>query len=190
MWSGTNTPSSPSASARMVSDSASAIVSCQIGSTTPYFMSPSTRAWRASAPDRQPGEIQLGHAPEHEVGDDARRAARHRPAHVPVAAVEEEVAVSAESEDRWPIGRHRAQARTVLAAVVVGGIGKEVAREAQDIVEVARRPAPVVAGELRRRRQPQPIAEPRPADEPLLVDAGDRRREPTRFEREGRGVAL
>src|SRR6266436_1698527 len=36
MWSGTKTPSRPS-------DSASATVSCQIGSTTPYFMGPSLR---------------------------------------------------------------------------------------------------------------------------------------------------
>src|SRR5260370_8695938 len=43
MWSGTKTPSRPSASARVASDSASATVSCQIGSTTPYFMGPSLR---------------------------------------------------------------------------------------------------------------------------------------------------
>src|SRR6267142_1351782 len=38
MWSGTKTPSSPSCSARVASDSASATVSCQMGSSTPYFM--------------------------------------------------------------------------------------------------------------------------------------------------------
>src|SRR6476660_5930759 len=43
MWSGTKTPSRPSASALVASDSASATVSCQIGSITPYFMGPSLR---------------------------------------------------------------------------------------------------------------------------------------------------
>src|SRR5260370_40397992 len=43
MWSGTKTPSRPSVSALVASDSASATVSCQIGSTTPYFMGPSFR---------------------------------------------------------------------------------------------------------------------------------------------------
>src|SRR5919106_2222186 len=38
MWSGTKTPSRPSSSARSVRVSASATVSCQIGSTTPYCM--------------------------------------------------------------------------------------------------------------------------------------------------------
>ena len=50
--------------------------------------------------------------------------------------------------------------RTVLAAVVVGGVGEEIAGELEDVVEIARRPAPVVAGELRRRRETQPVSEP------------------------------
>jgi hypothetical protein len=48
--------------------------------------------------DGQALEIELGHAAQHEIGDDARGAASHRPAHVAVAAVEEEVAVPAEAE--------------------------------------------------------------------------------------------
>src|SRR5215510_16534776 len=43
MWSGTKTPSRPSSSARTASASASATVSCQIGSTTPYFMASSSQ---------------------------------------------------------------------------------------------------------------------------------------------------
>src|SRR6267142_3096840 len=113
----------------------------------------------ASAPDGQTLEIQRGHAPGHQVGDDPRGSACHRPAHVAVPAVEEEVPVAAEPKNRRPVRCHRAQARAVLAPVVVRGLREEIAREFQDVVEVARRPAPVVAGELRGRRQPQPIAQ-------------------------------
>src|SRR5499427_503026 len=63
-------------------------------------------------------EVQLGHVPVHEIGHDARSAAGHGPAHVAVAAVEEEVAVAAETEDGRAIWRHRAEARTVLTLLV------------------------------------------------------------------------
>src|SRR5205823_1806258 len=145
---------------------------------------------RRSAPERQAREVELGHAGGHEVGDDPGGAARHRPAHVAVAAVQEEVAMAAEPEDGRPVGRHGPETRAVLALVVVGGVGEQVAGEAQDVVEVARRPAPVVPGELGGGRQAEPVAEPRPADEPALVDAGDGRREPAPLQRKGRGVPL
>ena len=98
--------------------------------------------------------------------------------------------MAGEAEDRRSVRRHGPEARAVLSLVVVGGVGKQIAGEAEDIVEVPRRPSPVVAGELRGRREPQPIAEARPADQPLLVDAGDGRREAVRPQREGRRVAL
>src|SRR6185369_5178722 len=56
MWSGTKTPSRPSSSARVASDSASATVSCQMGRTTPYFMAISaTRPGGRRAQDLVPG---------------------------------------------------------------------------------------------------------------------------------------
>src|SRR5262249_19539227 len=97
-----------------------------------------------SAPQGQTFHVQLGHAPGHEIGDDAGGAAGHGPAHVAVAAIEEEVAVAAEAEDGRAVWRHGAEAGAILAALVVDGVGKDVAREAQDVVEVTRRPAPVV----------------------------------------------
>src|SRR5215470_16547060 len=94
-------------------------------------------------------EVQLGHVPVHEIGHDARSAAGHGPAHVAVAAVEEEVAVAAETEDGRAIRGHGAEAGAVLTLLVVDGVGEDFAGEAQNVVEVARRPAPVVPGELR-----------------------------------------
>src|SRR5215475_11157341 len=101
-----------------------------------------------SPPNGQTLEIELRHAAGHEIPDDPRGATRHGPAHVTVAAVEEEVAMSAEAENRRPIRSHGPQARAVLALVVVGRVGEQVARKAENIVEIARRPAPVVAAEL------------------------------------------
>jgi len=77
---------------------------------------------------------------------------------VAVAAVEEEVAVAAETENRWTVGGHGAEACAVFAALVVHGVGEDVAGETQDVVEVARRPAPVVARELRRRGEAELVA--------------------------------
>src|SRR5262249_61987071 len=92
------------------------------------------------------------------------------------AGVGEGVAGAGRAEDGRPVRGHRPKARAVLAPVVVGGVREEVAGELQDVVEVARGPAPVVAGELRGRREAQPIAQARPADEPLLVAPADPRR--------------
>src|SRR5262245_50542827 len=135
-------------------------------------------------------EIELRHATRHEIGDDPRGAARHRPAHVTVPAVEEEVAMSTEAENRGPIRSHRPEAGAVLPLVVVGRGREEVPREAENVVEIARRPAPVVTTELGRRRQPEPIAEAGPPDQPLLVDPGNRRRETRRPDGERRRIAL
>src|SRR5207245_3840591 len=85
------------------------------------------RAHRAGLPPgRQAFEIQLRHAAAHEVGDDAGRAAGHGPTHVPVTAVEEEIAMAAETEDGWPIGGHGPEARAVFSPIVVGGVGADV----------------------------------------------------------------
>src|SRR5258705_7738568 len=108
---------------------------------------------------RQALQIQLGHAAAHEVGDDAGGTAGHGPAHVPVPAVEEEVAVAAEAKDGRPIGGHGPETRAILAPIEVDCVGEDVAGEAKDVVEVARGPAPVVAGELRRRGETEPVAE-------------------------------
>src|SRR5205823_13257848 len=97
------------------------------------------RAHRAGLPPwRQALQFQLRHPAAHEVGDDAGGAAGHGPAHVPVAAIEEEIAMAAEPKDGWPIGRHRPQARAVLSPIVVDGVGKDVPCEAKDVVEVTR----------------------------------------------------
>src|SRR4029453_496480 len=112
-------------------------------------------------------------------------AAGHGPAHVPVTAVEEEVAVAPEAEDGRPIGRHGPKARAILTPIVVDGLREDVAGEAKDVVEVARRPAPVVARELRRRGETQPVAEARPRHQPPLVDAGNGRGEAAGPKRKG-----
>src|SRR5262249_24590665 len=135
-------------------------------------------------------EVQLGHAPVHAVGHDARGATGHRPAHAAVAAVEEEVAVAAETEDGRAIWRHGAEARAVLASLVVDGVGEDLPGEAQNVVEVARRPAPVVPGELRGGREAQLIAEPRPGHQPLLVHARQGGGETAAPQGKGRRVAL
>src|SRR5512143_2040790 len=83
-----------------------------------------------SPSDGQALEIEVGHAAGHEIGDDPRGAAGHRPAHVAVATVEEEITMAGESQDRRPFRRHGPQTRAVLPAVVVGGVRKQVAREA------------------------------------------------------------
>src|SRR5262249_32633421 len=85
-----------------------------------------TAACSRSPPDGQALQVEIGHAPGHEVGHDARGAARHRPAHVTVPAVEEEVAMAGEAEDGRPVRRHRSETRAGLAALVVGGAGDEV----------------------------------------------------------------
>jgi hypothetical protein len=76
-----------------------------------------------------------------------------------VAAVEEEIAVAAEAENGGPIGGHGPKTRAILAPIEVDGLREHVAGEAKDVVEVARGPAPVVARELRRRGETQPVAE-------------------------------
>src|SRR5262245_25457545 len=157
---------------------------------TSYTRSTSGTSSAGSAPRRKTLQVQLGHAPVHEIGHDARRCAGHGPAHVAVAAVEEEVAVAAQAEDGRTVGGHGPEAGAVLAALVVHSVGEDVAGEAQDVVEVARRPAPVVAGELRRRGEAELIAEPRPPDQPLLVDPGEGGGKPAAPQGEGRGVTL
>src|SRR2546426_3049887 len=79
---------------------------------------------------------------------------------VAVAAVEDEVSVTAEPEDRRPVGRHGPETRAERPPLIVRGVREEVACEAPDVVEVPRRPAPVVARELRGGCQAQPVAEP------------------------------
>src|SRR5499427_7925091 len=141
----------------------SALASPRGGSARIYSALASPRGGSARTATRgQAFEVQLGHVPVHEIGHDARSAAGHGPAHVAVAAVEEEVAVAAETEDGRAIRRHRTEAGAVLTPLVVDGVGEELAGEAQDVVEVARRPAPVVAGELRGGGEAELIAESRP----------------------------
>src|SRR5215472_4034324 len=115
-----------------------------------WIMSASFGERCASTPDGQAVEVQLGHARVHEIGDDARGAARHGPAHVTMAAVEEEIAMTRQPEDRRPVRRHGSETGAVLSPIVVGGVREEIPGEAKDVVEVPRRPPPVVAGELRR----------------------------------------
>jgi hypothetical protein len=71
------------------------------------------------------------------------------------------------SEDGWAVRRHGAQAGPVVAAVPVCYVGEHVAGEAHDVVEIARCPGTIVAGELRGRRETQPVTQPRPAHQPL-----------------------
>jgi hypothetical protein len=78
---------------------------------------------------------------------------------VTVAAVEEEIAVAPEPQDRRAVRRHGTETRAVLSAIVVDGVREDVTGEVMDVVEIARRPTPIVAGELRRRREAQPVAE-------------------------------
>src|SRR5437588_11163071 len=52
-----------------------------------------------------------------QVGNDAARTASHREAHVPVTAVEVQVAVAGGPENRWPIRCHRPVAGPELAFV-------------------------------------------------------------------------
>src|SRR6266542_1812826 len=68
-----------------------------------------------SAAECQTLDIGFWHPAVHEVGDDACRAARHRPAHVAVAAVEEEISMVADTEDGRAGRRHRSEARAVRA---------------------------------------------------------------------------
>jgi len=51
--------------------------------------------------------------------------------------------------------------------------GKQLARDRKDVVEVSPAETAVVTGELRCRRHPQGIAEPRPGHQRLLVDTTD-----------------
>src|SRR5262245_43246088 len=95
-----------------------------------------------SAPEGQALEIELRHAGGHEVGDDARGAARHRPAHVAVSRIEEEVSMASQTEDRWPIRRHRPQAGAIVPLRIVSRVREQVARQSEDVVEVPRRPRP------------------------------------------------
>src|SRR5262245_26424954 len=117
-------------------------------------------ARRRSATERESLQIQLGHAPEHEGGHETGSTARHRPAHVTVAAVQEEIAVPTRPQDGGTVRRHWPQAGAVLPLLVVGRLREEIAGQAQDVVEVTRRPAPVVPGELGGGRQTQAVAEP------------------------------
>ena len=69
---------------------------------------PDTSGRGRQRPQRQAVEVEAGHAARHQVGDDARGAARHRPAHVAVAAVEEQVAVA--GRGRGSAGRRASSA--------------------------------------------------------------------------------
>src|SRR5260221_11808256 len=102
----------------------------------PMQVSPTTMPDRSA--NGQTFQIELRHTPGHEVRDDPRGAACHGPTHVAVAAVQEEIAVLGEAENRRPIRRHRPETRPVLATVAAGRAGKEVAREADDVLEIAR----------------------------------------------------
>src|SRR2546426_8678571 len=123
-----------------------------------------------NGPWGQARQVVLRPPPGHEVGDDPGGAERHGPPHVAVAGVEDEVPVAAGAEDGWAVGSHRPEARAVLPPVVVGGVREDVACEAEDVVEVAGGPAPVVARELGGRGEPEAGAQPRPPAPPRPAD--------------------
>src|SRR5207245_10360004 len=102
------------------------------GPTVTALPRPADPGGAGSAADRQALQIDLGHAPGHEVGDDPRRAARHGPAHVAVAAVEDEVSVTAEPEDRRPVGRHGPETRAERPPRVVRAVREQAACETPD----------------------------------------------------------
>jgi hypothetical protein len=57
------------------------------------------------AAGRKAFEVEIRLPTREEVGDDAGGAASHRPSHVAVTDVEEQIAVAAVSEDRWAVTR-------------------------------------------------------------------------------------
>ena len=125
-----------------------------------------------------------------EVGRNARRAVRHGPPDMAVAAIEDEVLEPPPADERQIGRRHRPKARPHLRPVVLGAVGKELLRHPLHEREVGGFMARVVAGEFGRRGDAQAVAEARNGDEVMLVETGDRRRRLRGADRNGQRVAL
>ena len=103
-------------------------------------------------PGPEPGRIVIGPSPGDQVRHDPRRAERHRPAHVPVAGVEEEVLMTSPAQHGRPVRGHRPEARAELPRSQSAAVGEDVPREPEDVVEVARASSPGRSRRTRRSR--------------------------------------
>ena len=151
---------------------------------------PLERAASVSSAQGQAVERHGGRAPGDQVGDDARRAARHGPAHVAVAGIVIEVAIAAAADDRRTVRRHRPQAGPVARLREIAGVRIEIPERAEHAAEVGRPVAGIVARELGDRGDPDAIAQARIGAKIVLVDAADGGRTVGAVHRDRHRVAL
>ncbi len=96
----------------------------------------------------------------------------------------------ARAEDRRALRGHRAQAGPIARPLIVAGVGKEVAGGRQHDAEIGRSVRLVVARELSRRGQAQPVAHAAIGNEVGVVDAAQRRGAAMVVDRHRRRIAL
>src|SRR4051794_8979738 len=87
-----------------------------------------------------------------------------------MAGVEPEIAVSPAAKHRQIVRRHWSQASPHLGAMIVGAVGIKLLRDGSHEGKIAWSVTGVVAGEFRRRGDPQAIAEARDGNQIGLVD--------------------
>src|SRR6516225_8117406 len=107
-----------------------------------------------------------------------------------VAGVEKEIAHRGRTKDGRALWRHRPQAGPLHCLRIVGAVRKEALDGSKHVCEVRGRMRPVIAGEIGLGGYPQAIAEPRPRNEVLLVDAATLRSPVAPTDGNGQGIAL